>query len=413
MKHDLLYLCSLFVITGLLWTWTILPAVSAPPPGWSGDDNFQFYLDVNGVSAAESDLNNPIVLGPDDNLTLALDVLINANMTLLSGRFMLTYMGFPITNQPFTFNQIVPSGFSAQLMNTSLSLSDMLNAGGISLFTGTVVGSFSFTYSLNLTAPYTNTTVSEDFVLKIGETGVASVFSVTGLVTLGFTLMSVFGLLLALDDFQQGILAARKMRGAKRASEVGIFPRSVVLRRSPKKKGETIDMEELKRRVSEVAVHSWDGRRCPKCGKKWKKGAPTCSKCGIDRDQALQYFSKDIAEYAPKALKVVKPKSKITVGKFSKRLRLKPNKGGALAAALTDMGVFKTRSVKVPMNKVALSGMTLAGTYWSWQQLLGGATPSWVDMLLTIAFGLVVSVLVASFMKWLARVPRFGYVSEN
>ncbi|RLI49256.1 MAG: hypothetical protein DRO73_06935 [Candidatus Thorarchaeota archaeon] len=123
----------------------------------------------------------------------------------------------------------------------------------------------------------------------------------------------------------------------------------------------------------------------------------------------MEYFAHDIAKYAPRALKIVRPKSKVTVGAFSKKLKLTPNRGGALAAALTDMGVFQTRSVKVPLRKVALSGMTLAGTYWSWMQLVGGATPSWIDILLTTTVGLVVSVIIAYCMNWLARVPRLGY----
>lgn len=409
MKKNLPYLLSLFLITGLMWNWALTPVMSTPPLGWSGDDNLAFLLNVNGVPAADSDLSNPISLESNATLTLELTINVNNNLTLHSGKFMMSYMGFPIVNQPFELNQIIPAGFSAVLMNTTLSLGDLLSAGGIDLFTGTVIGSFSFTYSLNLTAPYTNTTVSDDFVLKIGGTGAAALLSVSGLLTVGFTVMAVFSLLMALDDFQQGILAARKMRGASRASEVGIFPKPVVLRRKSKKKGETIDMEELKRRVSQLAANSWDGKRCPKCHKKWKKDAPTCSKCKITKDEALKYFSADIAEYAPKAVKIVKPKSKITVGKFSKRLKLKPNKGGALAAALTDMGVFRTRSVKVPVKKVAMAGMTLASTYWSWQQIFGNATPSWVDLLLSFTLGLSISVLIAYFMKWLARVPRFGY----
>ena len=77
-----------------------------------------------------------------------------------------------------------------------------------------------------------------------------------------------------------------------------------------------------------------------------------------------------------------------------------------MAAALTDMGIFQTRSVKVPLMKVAFAGMTIAGFYWSWLQILSGATPSLIDSLLYAAAGLVVSVVVAYFMNFLARVPK-------
>jgi hypothetical protein len=199
------------------------------------------------------------------------------------------------------------------------------------------------------------------------------------------------------------------MRRGKTAAEIGIFPSAVILRRRPKKDAETVGKEELVKRVSHAASHAWEGKRCPKCGKGWKKDAESCTKCKITRSAAEKFFSDGIADYAPKAMRAVSPKSKVPVGKFSKRVGLKPEKGGALAAALTEMGVFQTRSVKVPLKKVAFSGLTIAGTYWSWMQLLSGATPGWLDVLLLASAGLVVSVLVGYFMKWLARVPPLGY----
>lgn len=316
------------------------------------------------------------------------------------------YFGISIVNQPLSVTGDLPSGFNASLLNTSIPLGSLLTYSGIALVTGTMLGSLSFVY--NVTAG-TNKTVSQDFVLRLGPAGAAAIMSVAGLVTVAFTITSVFGLLLSMDDFQRGVFAARKTRGAKKASDVGIFPSALVLRRRPKKDAEKISKEELVRRVSEAAKKGWDGKLCPQCGHKWPKESTNCPKCRLDRSSAVDHFSKDIAEFAPRALNVVKPKSKITVGAFSRRLKLKRDKGGALAAALTDMGVFQTRSVKVPLIKVALAGMTLAGTYWSWVQMLGGATPSWIDILFLTCAGLMVSVLVAYFMNWLARVPKLGY----
>ncbi|UCE11469.1 MAG: hypothetical protein JSW61_05935 [Candidatus Thorarchaeota archaeon] len=410
MKRSLPELLSLLMITGLLWSFILVPVQSLPPTGWSGDDNFHFLVEVNNVSAYHSNLSSPIPVDLSTALAIELSINVIENLTLHSGLFTMSYLSIPIINQPFDINTFLPSGFSADLLNESLDIGTILGVGGLSLFSGTVTGVFSFTYSL-LTDPDTNVTVTEDFVLQVGPTGPAAIMSVTGLITLGFTVMSVFGLLMAMDDFQQGILAARKMRGAKRGSDVGIFPRAVVLRRRPRRKKdqESVDKEELKRRVSEAAGKAWDGKRCPKCGKKWKVDAPNCSKCKIESSAAVAYFSQDIADYAPKAMKVMRPKSKMPVGKFSKKLKLKPNKGGALAAAMTDMGIFQTKSVKVPLMKVAFAGMTLSGTYWSWMQILSGAIPSWIDLLITATIGLVVSVAIAYFMNWLARVPPLGY----
>ncbi len=395
----------LMMLVGLVFT----PAVQAQPAGWSGDDNLAFRLLINGVSAADSDAAHPITVLLSEDPTMNLTIFTGADIILKSGRFVMKYMAIPLFDQPLDFNLPVPSGTNASLTNSTIPLSAALGTGGIDLVSGTVSGSFSFTYSL-VSSPGTNVTVSEDFYLHIGPTGAAALLSVSGMITLGFTLMSVFGLLLSLDDFQQGILWATKVRRAARKSQKIIFPRGVVLRRRPRKdKGAAPNEEDLSRRVREMAKDLWDGRRCPKCGARWKSSADSCKKCKISRAEATEVFAEKAAELVPRALKVMRPKSKMTVGAFSKALKTRPEIGGAIASALTELHVFQVRSVKVPLKKVSFSGMTIAGTYWSWMQLLGGATPSWSDILLTTAAGLVVSVIIAYCMNWLARMPRLGY----
>jgi hypothetical protein len=406
MKHNL-PLVALVMMTLFMWSALLIP-VQAQPAGWSGDGNLAFQMEINGISIADSDAANPIAVGTDADLNIELRIDTGSDIILKSGAFMMQYLGFPIINQAFPFGVSVPSGTTQELMNESLPLGSLLSVGGLPLVTGTINGTFSFVYSLP-SSPDANITVSDFFILRLGETGFAAVYSVTGLITVGFTLMSVFGLLMALDDFQQGILAASKVRGAESAADVGIFPRAVVLRRHKKDDSEKIDRDDLVRRVAKAAKRSWDKKRCPRCGKKWKEGSDKCSKCGLKESEATEFLSKDIGKYAPKALKAVPYGSKVPVGKFAKRLKLKPEKAGALAAALTEMGVFQTKSVKVPLKKVAFSGMTLAGLYWSWMQLLYGGIPSWVDVLLTTALGLVVSVLIGYCMNFLARMPELGY----
>lgn len=401
----------MIAITCLLWSTVLMPVHAAPPAGWSGDDSLAFLLEVNGINAAESNATNPIeLLDLSADLTLALTITTGNSLYLRDGLFTMSYLGIPIINQPFDLSAtpLLPANHTQSLLNTSLPLGSLLGFGNLSLISGTITGAFSFTYS-NETTPSVNGTVSEEFVLQIGPTGAGAIMSISGLITAGFTVMSAITLIMALDEFQQGIMAARKMRGATKGSDVGIFPRAVVLRRKPKKGAETIDREELTRRVTKAAGSSWDGKRCPQCGKKWKRDSPTCGKCGIDSGAAVLHFSADIADYAPKALRIVKPKSKITVGQLGKKLKLKPDKAGALAAALVDMGVLQTKTVKIPLKKVAFSGMTIAGAYWSWMQMVGGATPDWVLVLLTIAAGLVVSVLIGYFMAFLARTKPLGY----
>ncbi|MFW9793406.1 MAG: zinc ribbon domain-containing protein [Candidatus Thorarchaeota archaeon] len=411
MRRTLPHFLVMFTITCLLWSTFMMPAHAAPPAGWSGDSSLGFLLEVNGINAETSDAANPIPLGLSGDVEINVTIATGTNLTIHSAKFRMLYLAVPIIDPPpfdMSVHGEIPDNTTASFSLGTIPLGSLFTYGNITLISGTITGSFSLTYS-NSTTPDVNKTVIEDFVLQIGETGIGAIMSVSGLITAGFTIMSVFTLIMSLDEFQQGIMAARKMRGAKRGSDVGIFPRAVVLRRKPKKGAEEIDREELTRRVSKAAESAWDGKRCPRCGKKWKKDAPSCGKCGIDTGAAIQHFSADIAEYAPKALKVVKPKSKITVGQLGKKLRLKPDKAGALAAALVDMGALQTKTVKIPLRKVAFSGMSLAGAYWSWMQIFGGATPDWVTILLTTTGGLVVSVLIGYFMAFLARMNPLGY----
>jgi len=373
LKKNLPHKLLILMIAVLLWSMVSMPA-NAQPPGWSGDNNLAFLLKVNGVSAAYSNSTSPIPVNISTPIDLELTLDVQNNMTLHSGAFSMEYLGIPIFSQSFDINQIVPAGVTVPVLNESMDLSSLSGPEGIDLFSGAIVGTFAFNYSL-LTSPDEYVQVGEEFVLRVGPQGVAAVTSLNGLVTVGFTIMGVFSLLLSLDNFQGAILSARKIRGAKSASDVGVFPKELVLRRSPKKSdAEKISKDELIQRTRNAATE----------------------------------FSDEIAEYAPKALRVVPPKSKIPVGKFAKRIGLRPDKAGALAAALTTMGIFHTKSMKVPLMKVAFAGLTLSAMYYSWQQLFYGATPSLIDMLLLTTAGLVVSVLFAYFMNWLARIPELG-----
>jgi hypothetical protein len=391
----------------MLWSIIVIPS-QAQPAGWSGNDELAFLLEINGVSAADSDVENPIPVDLADDVTMELSIDVGADIHIYGAVFKFEYLSIPVFSQDIPINMTVFTPRVDSLLNETYPLGDLIPGNG-SFISGTISGSFSFTYALHPDMD-NNKTVYDNFVLRIGPTGLAAVFSVSGMITVAFTFMSIISILFSLDEFQRGILAARKMKRANNAADVGIFPRAVVLRRRQRKKDrETLSENELVRLVSQAASKVWDGKRCPQCGKKWKSQSSSCKKCGINREAAMRHFSQDIAEYAPKALKAVPYGGKVTVEKFCKRVKLKLVKGGALAAALTEMRVFQTKDVKVPMKKVMFAGMTFAGIYLSWLQMLGDATPTLIDIAIMIAGGLAVSVLLAFLMKWLARIPPFGY----
>ena len=407
MKKTLPHLLLTIFVTCVLWSAVIIPS-QAQPAGWSGNDELAFLLEINGVSIANSSVEEPILVDLTDDVTMGLSIDVGSDIHIYGAVLKFEYLSIPVFSQDIPIDTPVIAPYVGSLLNETFPLGDLI-PGNVSLISGTISGSFSFTYAL-LSDMSTNKTSYDDFVLRIGPTGLAAVFSISGMITLGFTFMSIISILFSLDEFQGGILAARKMRRANSAADVGIFPRAVVLRRKRQKESrETLSENEIVRLVSQAASKIWDGKRCPQCGKKWKSQSPSCKKCGINREAAMRHFSQDIAEYAPKALKAVPYGGKITVGKFCKRVKLKLPKGGALAAALTEMRVFQTKDVKVPFRKVMFAGITVAGIYLSWSQMLGSATPTLIDIAIMIAGGVAVSMLIAFLMKWLARIPPFGY----
>ncbi|MDF1537590.1 MAG: hypothetical protein P1Q69_01635 [Candidatus Thorarchaeota archaeon] len=349
----------------------LVAPVQAQPPGWSGDDNFAFLLEVDGISAVDSDAANPIPVNLSESILLELSIDVSANMTIVEGVFSLLYLSIPIFSQPVFNNTLAPAGVSLNLINSSVSLADLIGPG-IDLISGTIEGVFAITYSL-WSSPSNTTSVSDNFVLRIGPQGTAALGSLPGLITIGFAVMSIFSLLKALEEFQKGIFAASKMRSGKTPKGVEIFPAAVVLRRKPGGK-EKLSKDDLIARVGSAI-----------------QGADS------------------VAKHAPKAMNIVTPKSKVPVGKLSKALKVKRDVAGRLAAAMTEAKIFQTRSVKTPTKKVAFSGMTLAGIYWSVMQLLGNAAPDLLTMALTLTGALVISVVIGYFMGWLSRIPKMGY----
>ncbi|MCK5152287.1 MAG: hypothetical protein KAQ65_10610 [Candidatus Thorarchaeota archaeon] len=370
MKKPLPRIFTLSFMILLMGAFLFMP-VTSQPIGWSGNDDLAFLLEVDGVSAADSDAANPIPVNLSLPISIELSIDVGADMNITGGQFVMLYMSFPIFTQPIPINTPALAGMSGNLLNTSIDPASLIGPG-VDLISGTIEGLFSLSYIL-ASAPTENVTVSDNFVLRIGAQGASAFVSVPGLITIGLAVMSIFSLLLSLDEFQKGIFAAHKMRSGKTPKGVGIFPAAVVLRRKPKKK-EKVSKDELISRVGSAVADA-----------------------------------ESVAKYAPKAMNVVKPKSKVIVGKFSKALRLKHKEGGLLAAAMTQLGIFQTKSVKTPLKKVAFSGMTLTGMYWSIMQLMGGAVPDLLTVVFSIIAALVISVVIGYFMGWLARVPEMGY----
>ncbi len=387
----------LFAAMLLLTLCMVLPSSTAQT--WGGDENLSVLVEVDGAPIGPNNQTIPV----SDVMELTLCIRANVLLTLQSITFRLSYLGIPMMNQPNEFDILLPAGYnSTQDIPVDLST---LSLDGISLISGTVEGSLAFVYNVT---PYENNTIVQRFKIAMGSGN--PLYSVPGIITVGLTAMTAISLLLALAQFQGGIFAAARIRQATRARDVKVFPKQTVLGRKRRRRKEDQEIPaDLSERATEIAQDAWDGRYCPKCGKRWKRGAPTCAKCGLDMESARRLFAERVGKLAPAALEVIRPGTRMTVGELSKKLRVRAEIGGAIAAALLEMNLLRTRSVRVPLKKITFSGSTIVGLYLSWSQLLGGTTPSWIYVLLLTAGALVATVTFAYCLRWLARVPRFGY----
>ncbi|MHA2361460.1 MAG: hypothetical protein ACXAB6_05980, partial [Candidatus Thorarchaeota archaeon] len=170
MRKTLPHLVVILSVTCILWTAVLIP-VQAQPPNWSGNDELAFLLEVNGISARHSNASSPIPVNISIPVTLVLNISVGENLTLHSGTFTMNYMGIPIANSPFVIGSDISAGTEAQVIDTTLDVGSMLGGiGGLGLVSGTIEGIFTFTYSLQ-TTPGVNATVSDNFVLQIGQTG--------------------------------------------------------------------------------------------------------------------------------------------------------------------------------------------------------------------------------------------------
>ncbi|RLI49955.1 MAG: hypothetical protein DRO73_04630, partial [Candidatus Thorarchaeota archaeon] len=84
MRRELVPLVSLFIVTALMWSAVVMP-VSAQHPGWSGDGNLAFLLEINGISAANSNSTAPIPVSLSDDLNMSLTIETGADIILKSG----------------------------------------------------------------------------------------------------------------------------------------------------------------------------------------------------------------------------------------------------------------------------------------------------------------------------------------
>ena len=207
MGRTLPHLLFVLGVTCLLWSALLAPTAAVPPAGWSGDDNLGFLLEVNGINAHGITGANPIPMNLSEPVTLELTIQTAADLTIYEGQFSMSYLGLGL-GPPQVFDLsvlgVIPDSTTATIVNTSLPLGAALSFNGLPLLTGTITGVFSFIYA-NTTHPTLNKTVSENFVLRIGGEGLAAIVSVTGLVTAGFTIMSVFSLILALEHGQHAV----------------------------------------------------------------------------------------------------------------------------------------------------------------------------------------------------------------
>jgi hypothetical protein len=95
MKRTLPHLAFILFIAGILCMYPLSPVQAQT---WTDDGALSFLLEVNEISAADSDVSSPISYNLTDDLDLELTIEATQNLTIHAMRFVIQYMGIPLVN---------------------------------------------------------------------------------------------------------------------------------------------------------------------------------------------------------------------------------------------------------------------------------------------------------------------------
>jgi hypothetical protein len=408
---------------------------------WIEDDEerLHIYLEFGGRIVKRATEDNPILVDFENPMPLHMQINVTSESDLnMSGRIWFYYQDIQIFSIQIKnettgiYHVILPHDAYIEPIDAAIDLSQYLELyEDYKAITGIFRSSVDFEY--NLISQSEKHIARLDFYLLIPADIIEVITSPAGIATAAATVSAVYGLGFNLNSLIDGIKTAHKLRGIqKKASEIRSLPNLAVIGALPllfsilasltgkqpkirkKKQAEGEEPQKsgvteyiVRQRLREVAPEAWPADICPKCRRTWKEELGTCTKCGIDREQAKMAYADVLVEKVPAALKALGKKNEMTVRDLAKKTKSNDYNAGVLAAAMVDTEVTEILKVGTPFRTFIMNIAGLAFLVLTWQTLLGDAASAWQSSLTYVGAGLSLAVIISLYVSRKAQIEKF------
>ncbi|MFW9813358.1 MAG: hypothetical protein ACFFF9_12930 [Candidatus Thorarchaeota archaeon] len=405
------------------------------PDDYIHDDRLYVYAALDGNNLKDYDIDNPITINMDANMTLDLQIDATGTENLnMSGTITFWYQGialFPIQiidEVTESIWVIVDPSLSIQNMTASLDFSQMMTVfEPINLATGIFEATVDFRYYI--LGDTTLHIVQHTFSFLIPADPYNVITSVTGISAIVATFGAVTGVGQSIWSLWDGLKTAYKLRGIhKKASEIRSLPNLTVLSSLPllfsmldamkkkKKEGrEDSGVSEyiVRQRLREVAPDAWPGEKCPNCKRNWNKKLDMCKKCNFTREDARTEYANVLAEKVPAAIRWMGKKKASDVKTLAKKTKSTQYNAGVIAAAMVDTEVTEITKVGTPLRSFVFNVAGLAFLVITWQQLLGDSSSQWQTSITLIGAAMSLALIIALYVNRKAQIEKFVADQED
>jgi len=399
------------------------------PDDFINDGRLYVYAALDGNNLKEYDIDNPITINMEANMTLDLQIdLTGTEHANMSGTITFWYQGialFPIQivdQITYATWVVVDPSLPIYNMSASLDFGEIMSVfGPIDLATGVFEATVDFRYFL--LGDTTLNIVQHTFSFLIPSDPYSVITSVTGISAAVATVGAITGMGQSIFALWDGLKTAYKLRGIqKKASELKSLPNLTVLSSLPllfsmldnmkkkKKEGrEDSGVSEyiVRQRLREVAPDAWLGEKCPKCKRNWNKKTDTCKKCNLTNDEARTEYANHLASKVPAAVRWFGKKKSSDIKTLAKKTKSTQYNAGVIAAAMVDTNVMEITKVGTPLRSFVFNIAGLAFLVITWQQLLGDSSSQWLTTLTLVGAAMSLALIVALYVNRKAQIEKF------
>jgi hypothetical protein len=408
---------------------------------WIEDDEerLHIYLELGNRVVKHATEDEPILLDFDNPMPLHMQINLTSESDLnMSGKIWFYYQDLrifsieikdPASNVSYV---MLPHDANIEPIDAAIDFSQILEISeDYKVITGIFRSSVDFEY--NIMGETEKHIATVDFYLLIPADLIEIITSPAGIATAAATVSAVFGLGFNLNSLIDGLKTAHKLRGIhKKASEIRSLPNLAVIGalpllfsilasltgKQPKiRKKKLAEGEEppksgvteyiVRQRLREVAPEAWPKDICPKCKRTWKEESDTCTKCGIDINQAKLEYTDILVAKVPAALKALGNKNEMTIRDLAKKTKSNDYNAGVIAAAMVDTEVTEILKVGTPFRTFIMNIAGLAFLVLTWQTLLGDSTSSFQSTLTYVGAALSLAIIIALYVSRKSQVEKF------